>query len=341
MMASASSDSPTGSDADSQPAKPGGHSGVRRGLIIGALVVGVGMMLAPVAFQMFTRAPSGASMINDFRPYMSVEQIELFQGYMEEIGDAVTETEDVLIADLSAAGSVDEATFATDYVLVASFLDQWPAIDEDMSDMLATMDTNRGNYAAVDALPSFDLFPWFFVIPGLLVAITATVVLVRDRKGHSVNIGRWIIVGLGVAILLAPVAFQMFSRAPDGGDMINDFRSMMTREQVEDVQGYFITLGTGEGQLRTALVPLADDPDSYVAITRFNDDWPTITGDFAPMIGTMSDNVDNFADVDALPPFPLFPWFFVIPGALIAGFGFFAGRGDHSSTESPETRSSS
>jgi hypothetical protein len=85
---------------------------------------------------------------------------------------------------------------------------------------------------------------------------------------------------------------------------------------------------------------LADDPDAYVAISRFNEDWPTIVGEFNPMIGTMSDNVDNFADVDALPPFPLFPWFFVIPGALIAGFALFAGRGGQATTESPETRSS-
>ena len=339
-MAAASHDSARGSDDDGPPAKPGDHSGVRRGLIIGALVVGVGMVLAPAVFQMFTRAPSGASMIDDFRPYMEVEQIELFQGYMDEIGAAVGETESDLVADLSAAGEVDEAAFETDYALVADFLAQWPVIDEDMSDMLDTMDANRGNYAAVDALPSFDLFPWFFVIPGLLVALTAAVVLFRDRKGRSVGVGRWILVGLGVAIMLAPVAFQMFSRAPDGGDMINEFRSMMTREQVDDVQGYFITLGTGEGQLRTALLPLADDPDAYVAITRFNEDWPTIVGEFNPMIGTMSDNLDNFADVDALPPFPLFPWFFVIPGALIAGLAFFAGRAGSTTTESPQTRSS-
>ncbi len=340
-MAAASHGSARASDGDGQPARPGDRTGIRRGLIVAALVVGVGMVLAPAAFQMFSRAPSGAAMIDDFRPYMEVEQIERFEGYMTEIGEAVTETEDALVADLAAAGSIDEATFPTDYALVATFVDQWPAIDEDMSDMLTTMDGNRGNYAAVDALPSFDLFPWFFVIPGVLVAVTAVVVLVRDRTGHSVAVGRWVLVGLGVAIVLAPVAFQMFTRAPKGGDMINDFRSMMTREQVEEVQGYFITLGTGEGQLRTALVPLADDPEAYAAIARFNQDWPAITGDFAPMIGTMSDNVDNFADVDALPPFPLFPWFFVIPGALIAAFGIFAGRGHHASTESPKTRSSS
>ena len=29
---------------------------------------------------------------------------------------------------------------------------------------------NLGNYQAVAALPSFTLFPWFFVIPGVLIA---------------------------------------------------------------------------------------------------------------------------------------------------------------------------
>jgi hypothetical protein len=340
-MAAASRGSTTGSDGDDQPAKPGDQNGIRRGLIIAALVVGLGMVLAPAVFQMFTRAPSGASMINDFRPYMEVAQIQLFEGYMTEIGDAATEIEDGLLPELVASGAVDENAAETEFALVTAFLDEWPVIDEDMTDMLTTMDANRGNYAAVDALPSFDLFPWFFVIPGLLVAITAAVVLWRDRHHRSASIGRWILVGLGVAVMLAPVAFQMFSRAPDGGDMINDFRALMTRERVQNVQGYFITLGTGEGQLRTAVVPLADDPEAYAAITRFNDDWPTIVGEFNPMIGTMSDNVDNFADVDALPPFPLFPWFFVIPGALIAGFALFAGRGGRPSTDSPETRSSS
>jgi hypothetical protein len=59
------------------------------------------------------------------------------------------------------------------------------------------------------------------------------------------------------------------------------------------------------------------------------------------MIGTMADNVDNFADVDALPAFPLFPWFFVIPGVMIAGLALYAGRGDPDPVESTTPRSSS
>ena len=37
------------------------------------------------------------------------------------------------------------------------------------------------NFVAVAALPSFDLFPWFFVVPGALVAILAAVAM-RSRR---------------------------------------------------------------------------------------------------------------------------------------------------------------
>ena len=36
-----------------------------------ALVVGVGLVAAPAIFQMFSRAPSGGQMIDEFEPYMS------------------------------------------------------------------------------------------------------------------------------------------------------------------------------------------------------------------------------------------------------------------------------
>ena len=63
----------------------------------------------------------------------------------------------------------------------------------------------------------------------------------------------------------------------------------------------------------------------------------------APMIGTMSDNVTNFEAVDALPDFPLFPWFFVIPGVLLVGLALVAGTGltpDEDDDRPSSTRSS-
>jgi hypothetical protein len=65
---------------------------------------------------------------------------------------------------------------------------------------------------------------------------------------------------------------------------------------------------------------------------------------FKPLVTTMQNNVTNYAQVDSLPNFRLFTWFFEIPGVLIVifallGLGVFARRRDEgSSTSSTETR---
>jgi hypothetical protein len=52
---------------------------------------------------------------------------------------------------------------------------------------------------------------------------------------------------------------------------------------------------------------------------------------YKPLIETMQANVTNYAQVDSLPNFRLFTWFFEIPGVLIVvlallGLGVFARR---------------
>jgi hypothetical protein len=167
------------------------------------------------------------------------------------------------------------------------------------------------------------MFPWFFVIPGALSVVAAGVALHQRRTpSNRARPALWVLFGLGVAVAAAPVAFQMFDRAPQGADMIDDFRPMMTRERVQSVQGYFVTLGAAEGQLRANALPLlveaGGDPAEFPAIGQWSADWPMILTDFNPMVATMSDNVDNYEAVAALPSFDLFPWFFVVPGALVA-----------------------
>ena len=66
------------------------------------------------------------------------------------------------------------------------------------------------------------------------------------------------------------------------------------------------------------LVDAGGDPADLPAIGQWSADWPTILTDFNPMVATMSDNVDNYEAVAALPSFDLFPWFFVVPGVLVA-----------------------
>lgn len=297
---------------------------VQRLAAITAIVVGVGVAAAPAAFQMFSRAPAGGVMMDDFEPYMSADVIMEFRGYLASIDAATRELPDVRAA-------VDDPAFDSTFVSVAQLETQWAAVQADMTDLLDRMDRNLDNYVAVTSLPPFAMFPWFFVVPGVLMAATGVWALVRLRR-HATGRAPWIVMlAVGLGMVAAPVAFQMFTRAPLGAAMINDFRPMMTQERVRSVQGHFITLGGGESQLRVAVMPAieADGGDlaDYPAIVAFFDTWPPMLQDFYPMVTTMSDNLDNFAAVDAMPSFDLFPWFFVIPGLLVAAGAALALRG--------------
>jgi hypothetical protein len=291
----------------------------RNGIVVALIVLGFGLIAAPAIFQMFSRAPKGGDMIDQFRPFMTKHEVTKLRGYLATIDAGATQTErDVDPAAVTNLG-LDEAVYREHAQYLAAFERSWPGIDADMSDMLDRINNNLDNYAAVDALPPFPLFPWFFVAPGVIAVVAGFVALRARRRGHSGKGPLIVLVVIGIGLIAAPAVFQMFSRAPEGGDMIDDFRPFMTRHKVTKIQGYFVTIGNGEGELRNVALPAAALPRQAIPdVTRFVNDWPTINSGMAPVIGVMSDNVDNFAAVAALPPFALFPWFFVAPGVLIA-----------------------
>jgi hypothetical protein len=302
------------------PRGRGGAADRRKRWLLGAIVVlGFGLIAAPAIFQMFDRAPAGGQMIDEFRPFMTKAEIEKLRGFLATIDAAAAESKEKVDPAAAQALGLDRAGYEQQLVYLTAFEREYAAIDADMTDMLDKMDANLDGFAGVDALPPFPLFPWFFVIPGVLIAGFGVVALVALRRGRSGRGALVALVVLGVGLLAAPFVFQMFSRAPGGGQMIDDFRSLMTREKVTTTQGYFVTIGVGEGELRTRAVPAAGlAPGAAPAVERFNREWPRINREMAPVVGVMADNVDNYEAVDALPPFPLFPWFFVIPGVLVA-----------------------
>ncbi len=279
--------------------------------LVALVVLGIALVLAPVVFQMFERAPKGAEMIGDFEPFMTEQRLSGFQADIGKIRAAV--------AEVDAQAPRDGVEPPSSYQALS---EQWPTIDEDMSGLLDDVSANRENYEAVASLPPFGLFPWFFVVPGVLVAGIAAWALVRrpDARGPRVALAL-----IGVGLVAAPAVFGMFAKAPKGGEMMGAFEQIETRENVATIQGYFATMATGQGALRLDVVPAlekqglspAEVAARYPATTALNEDWVHVLNDMTPMIGAMSDNVDNYEAVRSLPPFPLFPWFFVVPGVLV------------------------
>jgi hypothetical protein len=308
-----------------EPARPDATApgAGRRALVVLALI-GVALALAPVAFGMFDRGPKGAEMMAEFKPFMTDARLSGFQRHIADIDAAVRETGGPVARALEGPGAAAHARFDRRFAGYAEFRDAWGPIHADMKHLLDTIQANTVNYQAVVALPSFELFPWFFIIPGALVALLALAALLAPRTRATL---RWAFVVVGIGLVLAPVAMQMFDRAPKGATMMKAFKTIETRPKVERMQGYFSTIAVGQGALRLDVVPALQKSGlstrqiarRYPDLTRLDERWIAILNDLTPMIGAMSDNVDNYQAISGLPAFGLFPWFFVIPGLLIAG----------------------
>ena len=200
---------------------------------------------------MFSKAPKGAVMIDGFAPYMTTARLDGYQRELSEINAGVRQTDTSVAAYLNAAGA-DSRGFDAAHPGFASFDAQWPAIDSQMTGLMDQVQGNLGNYQAVAALPSFKLFPWFFVIPGRPDRRRRRPLLVRPVGWRR---GRWVLVVLGVGLVAAPAVFQMFQRAQTVAAMMTAFENIETTQNVEQIQGFFGSMAVGQGAIRLDMVP--------------------------------------------------------------------------------------
>jgi hypothetical protein len=297
----------------------------RRAFAPAAIVlVGAALIYFPFATGMFDRAPQGAHMIAAFEPYMQSAKLTGYQRDVRQLDEGFTQgaaSGPALLAPHVSPAIAQKRFQASDPELT-QVNREWPQIDRRLSSLLATIQANRTNYDAVAALPRFTLFPWFFLIPGALLILLAAIVLGAPGAWGVV---RWALVALGIGLVLAPLAFGMWTRAPKGAEMVSAFRTVETRTLVTKVQNDFATITTGEGALSGELVPALEEHGlstaqidrALPAVATLEGRWITILQDLTPLLGVMSNQVADYHAVAALPSFEVFPWVFLIAGLLV------------------------
>ncbi len=290
-------------------------------------LVGVGLILIPVTTRMFDRAPQGARMIEAFRPHMQAATLDAYELDVRQLSEGFTQAAargPALLAPRLGPAQA-QARFAADVPQANEFEQQWPQAERRLKALLATIRANRVNYDAVAALPSFRSFPWFFVVPGAVLILLAGAALIAAQAWRRL---RWVVLAVAIGLIVAPLAFGMWSRAPRGETMVRAFAGVETRSLVTQIQNDFGTITTGEGSLGGELVPALEAHGldtaridaAMPAVARLEGHWIEILQNMTPLIGVMSDNVANYQAVAELPAFGLFPWLFVTPGLLVALF---------------------
>ena len=107
----------------------------RRWAVVAVAVAGVGLIAAPFAFGMFSKAPKGAVMIAGFKPNMTTARPNGYQRELAEINVGVRQTDTGAAAYIDDAGD-DPGGFDAAHPGFASFDQQWPAIDSTMTGLM-------------------------------------------------------------------------------------------------------------------------------------------------------------------------------------------------------------
>lgn len=287
-------------------------------------VVGLALVAFPSLTGMWDRAPEGERMVEAFAPHMTVERT---QAYTRDLGDldaAITEVRTTGLKRLYPGVSETRARtrLAKDAPLLAGVVEQWPKTDRSLSSVVDPIVAHREGYDAIAALPPFGRFPWFFVVPGAVLVLLAGVALAAPRSWRA---ARWGVALVGVGLVAAPVALQLWDRAPAGAAMIDAFAPVETRPAVVRVQNDFGQVALIQGAITGELVPALRETGlsarqierRFPAAATVERRFVEILNTFTPVIGAMSDNVTRYQAVAALPSFRVFPWLFTGAGALV------------------------
>jgi hypothetical protein len=137
---------------------------------------------------------------------------------------------------------------------------------------------------------------------------------------------------VGLVLIAVPFATSMWDRAPKGAAMITAFAPHMRPAKIAGYQRDLAQLNDGITQasakgaavLYPHLKPAAarkrfakDGP----MLAGFQATWPKTYRSLSSVVNPIADNQHGYAAIAALPRFGLFPWFFVIPGAVLVLLG--------------------
>lgn len=330
------------------------------------LLIGVGMIMAPTAFGMWQRAPRGAQMIKGFSTIMTAKNVPVIAGYGRVVlggfGNSAQVVQDAA-GHFGGGRSAPSYQQATDFIqgrpdlgALAYLQGELPTLGPPFSQLLSVLNKDQPYFAGMVGLPNFSLFPYFFVIPGLMLAVGAGLYLRRVRavKDGSAPAGtrrpaRFLtaIGALLVAAALIPMPpgfHSIRTVGPHGAAMLLDFQApigdvnssqaVMSLATVRQFDSYVAAMR----QASAEIVPAVQDAASSYggqsisasqALDFLKSDRNlqldyTLATDFAPMyaqfhriLTTMAADMGDYQAVVALPSFKLFSYFFIAPGVLV------------------------
>jgi len=177
-----------------------------RRLMWPVLVLGIILIVLPLALSFPSKASAGQTMLDNFHPIMQPASVRTTVNYynntfvplrsvaqdgVKAAGEA-PQLIAALAAQLHMTPSQVESFLGSRFPAMAQLLGGLPKLVPIFSavppglahyqPLVATMKANVTNYSQVDSLPNFRLLTWFFIVPGILLVLLAGAGLIADRR---------------------------------------------------------------------------------------------------------------------------------------------------------------
>ncbi len=163
----------------------------RKWLWWSVLAIGVVLIVVPFAIGLPSKTAAGQRMLNDFTPIMQADQVQKTADYYYKVFVPLGQITPLFsqqnadkfgayMQGMQQAGIKIPPAAAKDFTTLIGTMKQAVPIAQQVpaglvhyKPLVVAMQGNVQDFKSVNSLPNFNLFTWFFVVPGILLIVLA------------------------------------------------------------------------------------------------------------------------------------------------------------------------
>jgi hypothetical protein len=301
---------------------------MRRAVAVAAVVLGVALIVAPLATSLFSRSKSAQDLADGVRPAMSKEALALDRQGFQLVDAAVTEFNGAArtrFADVLGQTPQRFSTYLNQrFPDVASGARELPRGYIPHADaVLTALERNRSRYETADSFPVKDVSakvsPWIFIALGAgLIVLGLAMLRTRGRAVPGV------LLLLGLVPLVFALAASLPHKASSSSELVDALRPAFSRESTGRVPAEIATAQKFDLQLESGLVPALEKRHAVMsrdapAIGRALPQLKPILTNFAALGTALRNDRHFFVETSKIPIKTLVWLMFAICGVIILG----------------------
>ncbi len=303
---------------------------------VGVVIVGVVLLIVPIAANLFSVAPAFEDLTDAFRDnVMTDEAVAQARTDIAGLTAVSDEFASAVVPTMSAALGMDVPTFSgfvrQQFPAVAAGVEALPAIATQFTGVIDLIESQQDNFAQADAIPTDSLpvttVPWAIAGIGVLTMLVGLVMFVRSGTGALLA------VVLGVLVVAGTLLFSLIGKSGAADDLNAALKPAYTQELIDQSEQALGIVGAMGTEMQTGMIPaLAQQLGmSTEEVSAFiGENFPTTAtalqtmpdtmGRFQGLVGVFASQLDNYNTIKSTTLAPI-SWMVLIGGVLVVLLG--------------------